>query len=57
MLSEAGVAVVPGPIFGEYGQGYVRICYANSIVNANKGVEKMRLVLKNKLSGKAVSTI
>ena len=57
MLSEAGVAVVPGPVFGEYGQGYVRLCYANSIVNTNKGVEKMRLVLKNKLSGKAVSTI
>jgi len=54
MLSEAGVAVVPGPIFGEYAQGYVRFCYANSIENTNEAVEKMRPVLKKKLSGKAV---
>src|SRR3989304_7964020 len=42
MLEKAGVAVCPGNFFGEHGEGYVRFCYANSIENINKGIEKIR---------------
>ena len=45
MLNEAGVALAPGPIFGENGEGYVRMCYANSRENIRRGIEKMRCVL------------
>jgi aspartate aminotransferase len=30
LLNRAGVAVLPGTAFGEYGEGYLRLCYANS---------------------------
>jgi aspartate/methionine/tyrosine aminotransferase len=46
-LSEAGVALLPGNCFGQYGEGYVRLCYVNSqanirnaIVQLNKALEK-----------------
>jgi len=48
MLSEAGVALAPGPIFGEYAEGYVRLCYANSIETINKAIKKMKVVLEKK---------
>ena len=46
MLNEAGVALVPGPVFGEYGEGYVRLTYANSVENITGGIERMDSVLK-----------
>jgi len=46
MLEKAGVALAPGPIFGEYARGYVRLCYANSISNIDKAIERMRAVLE-----------
>lgn len=48
MLTQAGVALVPGPIFGENGQGYVRLCYTNSIETINKAIERMRMVLEKR---------
>jgi len=45
MLSKAGVALAPGPIFGNYAEGYVRLCYANSIETINKAIERMRDIL------------
>ena len=45
MLDQAGIALAPGPIFGEYAEGYVRLSYANSIENINKAIERMRKVL------------
>lgn len=33
MLQRAGVACLPGTAFGEYGEGYLRFSYANSIDN------------------------
>lgn len=50
MLTQAHVALAPGPIFGEYGQGYVRLCYVNSIQNINKAIERMHNVLEKSLS-------
>jgi aspartate aminotransferase len=47
MLEKAGVALCPGNYFGENGEGYVRLCYANSIANIKEGVQKMSEVLRN----------
>ncbi|MFH1313025.1 MAG: pyridoxal phosphate-dependent aminotransferase [Candidatus Eisenbacteria bacterium] len=38
LLNEAGVAVLPGTAFGKYGEGYLRLSYANSIENINKAL-------------------
>ncbi len=40
LLEEAGVAVLAGTSFGEYGEGYLRFSYANSVENLKKGLEK-----------------
>ena len=41
-LSEAGVAILSGSAFGQYGEGYVRLSYANSQENITKAVESLR---------------
>jgi len=48
MLVEAGVALTPGPIFGEYGEGYVRLCYVNSEENIKKAIERMDTALRKR---------
>ncbi|HZA24265.1 MAG TPA: pyridoxal phosphate-dependent aminotransferase [Dehalococcoidia bacterium] len=40
-LSEAGVALLSGSAFGEYGEGYVRLSYANSQENIKKALERL----------------
>ncbi|HET8576290.1 MAG TPA: pyridoxal phosphate-dependent aminotransferase [Methylomirabilota bacterium] len=45
ILSEAGVAVLGGQAFGEYGEGYLRLSYANSAENIQKALERMKPVL------------
>jgi len=45
ILEKAGVALLPGNSFGEYGEGYLRISYANSIENIQKGLERMNSIL------------
>ncbi|MGB9724064.1 MAG: pyridoxal phosphate-dependent aminotransferase [Chloroflexia bacterium] len=45
LLQEAGVAVLSGTAFGEYGEGYLRLSYANSIANIQKALERMREAL------------
>ena len=42
ILEEAGVAVISGTSFGEYGEGYLRFSYANSTENILKAVELIR---------------
>jgi aspartate aminotransferase len=42
LLNEAGVAVLSGTSFGEYGEGYIRISYANSIENLGKAIDRIR---------------
>ncbi|WP_373237634.1 aminotransferase class I/II-fold pyridoxal phosphate-dependent enzyme, partial [Cohaesibacter celericrescens] len=41
LLEEAGVATIGGPDFGVYGEGYIRLSYANSLDNILKAVERM----------------
>jgi aspartate/methionine/tyrosine aminotransferase len=45
ILEKAGVALLPGNSFGQYGEGYLRISYANSLENIQMGLEKIRTVL------------
>ena len=46
ILEKAGVALLPGTSFGSYGEGYLRISYANSIENIKRGLERIQAVLK-----------
>jgi aspartate aminotransferase len=46
MLNKAGVALAPGSIFGDHSNDYVRLCYANSMENIKKGIDRIRDVLK-----------
>ena len=41
LLREQRLAVVPGTAFGDSGEGHVRICYAYSIENLNKALERL----------------
>jgi len=33
--------VLPGSAFGAYGEGYLRLCFANSMENIEKALERM----------------
>ena len=41
LLNEAGVAVLPGTAFGEYGEGYLRLCYSSSTEQIERALERM----------------
>ncbi len=41
LLHEAGVAALSGTAFGEYGEGYLRISYATSMEELNKGLQRI----------------
>lgn len=45
LLEEAGVAVLPGSAFGRNGEGYLRLCFANSMENILQAIEKTRSAL------------
>jgi aspartate aminotransferase len=45
LLQEAGVAVLAGTAFGSYGEGYLRLSYANSVENIEKALVRMREAL------------
>ncbi len=41
LLDETGVAVLPGTAFGAYGEGYLRLCYANSMENIQRALVRI----------------
>lgn len=41
LLNSAGVAVLSGTSFGQYGEGYIRISYANSVANLAKAADRI----------------
>jgi aspartate/methionine/tyrosine aminotransferase len=41
LLEETGVATIGGPDFGVYGEGYIRLSYANSLENIERALERM----------------
>jgi aspartate/methionine/tyrosine aminotransferase len=46
LLNEAGVAVLSGTAFGDYGEGYLRLSYANSVDNILKALSKITNFVK-----------
>lgn len=44
-LEEAGVAVLAGTAFGEYGEGYLRLSYANSVENLQVAIQRLATML------------
>jgi aspartate/methionine/tyrosine aminotransferase len=46
LLNEAGVACLWGTAFGQYGDGYLRFSYANSLPNILEAIERIKRVSK-----------
>jgi aspartate/methionine/tyrosine aminotransferase len=46
LLEKAGVAVLPGSSFGEYGEGYLRLTYSNSIENILRAIDQIGRTVK-----------
>jgi aspartate aminotransferase len=44
LLNEAGVASLWGTAFGQYGDGYLRFSYANSLANIQEAIERIKKV-------------
>jgi aminotransferase len=42
LLQHAKVAVVPGNVFGEAGQGFIRCSYATSVANIERALHPIR---------------
>lgn len=47
LLREAGVAAVPGDVFGTGGEGHIRFSYAASTQSLNQALERMELFLSS----------
>jgi len=45
LLEETGVAVLPGTSFGKNGEGYLRLCFANSLGNILEALERIKPAL------------
>ena len=41
LLDEAGVATIGGPDFGVFGEGFIRVSYANSTLNIQRALERI----------------
>jgi len=46
LLEKANVALLPGSSFGQYGEGYLRLTYSNSIENILQAVQRIGDALK-----------
>jgi len=46
LLEEVGVATVAGTSFGEYGEGFLRFSYANSVENIREALQRIRVWLQ-----------
>jgi aspartate aminotransferase len=44
LMTEAGVSCLSGSAFGEYGNGYMRFSYANSLENIETALERIKKV-------------
>ncbi|RLG99231.1 pyridoxal phosphate-dependent aminotransferase [Candidatus Bathyarchaeota archaeon] len=47
LLEEAGVSTTPGSIFGECGEGYVRVSYASDIQTISEGIKRIKEFIKS----------
>jgi (5-formylfuran-3-yl)methyl phosphate transaminase len=48
ILEKAGVALTPGVDFGPGGEGFFRLCYANSIENLAEGLDRLERFLSTR---------
>jgi len=46
LLMEEKVAVVPGSVFGQCGEGYIRCCYATSLAEIQEALKRMGKFIK-----------
>ena len=46
LLDNAGVAVLPGSAFGDYGEGYLRLVYSNSLENIELALDRIHQALQ-----------
>ncbi|MEJ2487142.1 MAG: pyridoxal phosphate-dependent aminotransferase [Anaerolineales bacterium] len=46
ILEYAGVALLPGTSFGDFGEGYLRLCFANSLDNLKEAIEKISAAME-----------
>jgi aspartate/methionine/tyrosine aminotransferase len=46
LLLDGGVAVLPGSAFGAYGEGYLRLVFANSYENIEQALERIEQVVR-----------
>lgn len=51
-LNEAGVAMIPGSAFGEYGAGYLRVAFSNSYENIEKAMDRIAVATESYLARK-----
>ncbi len=49
MLNEAGVALLSGTSFGEFGEGYIRLSFANSQENLKRALDRIEGFLADKV--------
>ncbi len=47
LLEQHGIATIAGTSFGDYGEGYIRLSYANSMENINRAMDRMETALKS----------
>jgi len=47
-LEKAGVALLPGSNFGNNGEGFVRLCYVNTLQNIELAIKKLAKSIKDK---------
>jgi aspartate/methionine/tyrosine aminotransferase len=45
ILEKVGVALLPGSAFGKFGEGYLRLSYANSIENIQEALDRIQKIL------------
>jgi len=55
LLGEAGVAVVPGQVFGSGGEGYIRCCYAVSAQKLNESLDRIERFMRKLPIGRLTS--
>jgi aspartate/methionine/tyrosine aminotransferase len=46
ILEEVGVALLPGTSFGKNGEGYLRLCFANSLDNIEKALDNLDIAIR-----------
>ena len=46
-MQQAGVALLSGSAFGQYGEGYVRLSYANSQQNITKAIDRLTALVRS----------